>query len=373
MQEDLIAQKNTKTRLYFIDIARSVAILLMLEGHFISETLNTDLIDPSNTAYCIWKYVRGFTSPIFLTVTGIVFTYLMFGNETQSFFQNTRIRKGIKRSIELLFWGTFLQLFSFHVLHCIGTGILTIITFYGLFKLIKIIPLWVYYFSAGVLLFLSYLFFGSLGATDYWPKNAPFWIQNMFYGNPKYSFFPITPHMGYTMFGAMIGVIFYKNKELVKSPQFILYGLTIGSILFFGSKPFLLIFDRIPSLHHYKFYQIDWLLEKLGMVFIFLSILIAIEKYILDIKKPNLFLRIGQNTLSIYIIHMILLYGLFFIIGITDFYKNKINPQWIIPSAGLFILFFVVFVYYIERLRKLFGFILLPIKKFTNTLFGIAN
>ncbi|MEN9700059.1 MAG: hypothetical protein RLZZ301_1257, partial [Bacteroidota bacterium] len=326
-----------KTRLYFIDIARTIAIMLMLEGHFVHDSLAPEWCNEAYTPYTVWKFIRGFTSPIFLTVTGIVFTYLMLGNETSAFLKNIRIRKGFKRVVELLFWGYLLQYYAFHVLQCIGIGIFCIISLYGLSRLLKVIPLWSFYLVAGTALFFSYLFFGNLG-TSYWPQQAPAFIQNIFHG--KYSLFPITPHMGYTMYGAMIGVFLYHHKEKVKTLPYILGGFAIGLSLFFGIKPLLLLLQQVPGWEAITFYQMDWLYEKLGMVFIVLSLLIALETYLLNIQKNNLFLKIGQNTLSIYIVHMIVLYGSITRIGLTDFLHHRLSPYEIIPyTLGFWLVF----------------------------------
>ena len=94
-----------KVRLKFIDMARSIAILLMLEGHFVDDSLLEIYRDDSNAIYYTWKFVRSFTAAIFLTVTGIVFVYLLLKNRDQRWIDNLRIRKGFKRVIELLFWG----------------------------------------------------------------------------------------------------------------------------------------------------------------------------------------------------------------------------------------------------------------------------
>lgn len=356
-------------RLYFIDIARSIAILLMLEGHFVHDSLALDLRDDSNTIYHYWKFIRGFTSPVFLTVTGIVFTYLLLGNEHTGFWKNMRVRRGLKRVVELLFWGYLLQFYAFHVLQCIGVGILTIITLYGISRYIKFIPLWIYYALAGILLFMSYLYFGLLPEGHYWPINAPAFIQNIFHG--KHSLFPLTPHMGYTMFGAMIGVILFKAKDKVKTPPFILGGFLIGFILYAFSKKFLLIVGELSFFPNNSLYRMDWLFEKLGMVFMVLTLLLALESYIFKIKKSNLFLKIGQSTLSIYIIHMILLYGSLTGRGLTDYFHEQLNAYQIVPCTLLFVLSFVVFALYLERIKKELQFILLPIKKITNRLFFI--
>ena len=354
-----------KTRLYFIDIARSIAILLMLEGHFVDNGLMDVYRDTNNDIYNAWLFVRGFTSPIFLTITGIVFTYLLIGNNHLEYFKNNRIKKGYKRVVELLFWGYVVQVYAFHVLQCIGIGILSILILYGIYKAVKIIPLWVYFFFAGTIIFSSYIVISSWPKEYYWPESAPIFIQNMFHG--KYSIFPILPRMGYTMYGAMIGVILYTYKSKVKEWSFILSVFLIGAFLYFFLKDLLLILDGIFAHPIYHLYKVDWLYECLGMVLIILSILIAIEKFIGEIK-PNLFLKIGQNTLTIYILHMVLLYGSITGFGINRVIHKNLTPWQILPATICFILFFVILIYYLDEIKLKLDFILKPIKKLVNKL-----
>ena len=139
-----------KVRLKFIDMARSVAILLMLEGHFIDDSLVEWARDPDSTVYSAWHFMRSFTAPIFLTVTGLIFVYLLLKNRDESWIRNIRIKKGFKRVLELFFWGYMVQWYAFHVLECIAVGIFSILIIYGIYKLIKVIPLWIYFFVAGV-------------------------------------------------------------------------------------------------------------------------------------------------------------------------------------------------------------------------------
>lgn len=359
-----------KTRLYFIDIARSIAILLMLEGHFVDNGLMDVYRDTNNDIYNAWLFVRGFTSPIFLTITGIVFTYLLIGNNHLEYFKNNRIKKGYKRVVELLFWGYVVQVYAFHVLQCIGIGILSILILYGIYKAVKIIPLWVYFFFAGTIIFSSYIVISSWPKEYYWPESAPIFIQNMFHG--KYSVFPILPRMGYTMYGAMIGVILYTYKSKVKEWSFILSVFLIGAFLYFFLKDVLLIIDGIFAHPIYHLYKVDWLYECLGMVLIILSILIAIEKLIGEIK-PNLFLKIGQNTLTIYILHMVLLYGSITGFGINRVIHKNLTPWQILPATICFILFFVILIYYLDEIKLKLDFILKPIKKLVNKLFYIKD
>ena len=359
-----------KTRLYFIDIARSIAILLMLEGHFVDNALMDVYRDTNNDIYNAWLFVRGFTSPIFLTITGIVFTYLLIGNNHLEYFKNNRIKKGYKRVVELLFWGYVVQVYAFHVLQCIGIGILSILILYGIYKAVKIIPLWVYFFFAGTIIFSSYIVISSWPKEYYWPESAPIFIQNMFHG--KYSIFPILPRMGYTMYGAMIGVFLYTYKSKVKEWSFILSVFLIGAFLYFFLKDILLILDGIFAHPIYHLYKVDWLYECLGMVLIILSILIAIEKFIGEIK-PNLFLKIGQNTLTIYILHMVVLYGSITGLGLNRVIHKNLTPWQILPATILFLLFFVLMIYFLDKIKLKLSFILIPTKKLVNKLFLIKE
>ena len=113
--------KPKKSRLIFIDIARSFAILLMLEGHFIDLTLGAQyrspdphFVNPNFLVYDIWHLIRGYTSPMFLTMTGMVITYLFYANNDKSYRENDRVKKGFRRLLELLFWGYLLNPASFH-------------------------------------------------------------------------------------------------------------------------------------------------------------------------------------------------------------------------------------------------------------------
>ena len=64
-------------RLYFIDAVRAFAILMMLQGHFIDTLLAVEFRDPNNLAYTTWRYFRGITAPVFFTISGLTFTYLL--------------------------------------------------------------------------------------------------------------------------------------------------------------------------------------------------------------------------------------------------------------------------------------------------------
>ena len=87
----------SKSRIYFLDAFRAFAILMMLQGHFISGLLDTSTIDTTHWVYRFWLYCRGFTAPVFFTITGWIFCFLLIREEHDNY--NPRIKKGIKRVV----------------------------------------------------------------------------------------------------------------------------------------------------------------------------------------------------------------------------------------------------------------------------------
>lgn len=380
MAQEISVPPVKRPRLYFIDIARSFAILLMLEGHFIDHTLGEQFrspdphfVNPDFLVYDIWHIIRGYTSPMFLTMTGMVFVYLLYGANSKPFRDNNRVTKGFKRVIELLFWGYLLNPRSFHILQCIAFGILGLLLVYGLYKLIKVIPLWVYYFVISALIFSCYAPLSEIkldGEKIPWPYGWPNFIQNMIHAPGGRSLFPLAPSLGYTFFGAGVGVVLHSvwiNKSKWNIPLFL---LTIGLSFTFYSTEILTFVDTLGGFIGLDFEYLvlsNWLYETMGVVFIVLSLLSTFERLVTI--KENLFIRIGQNTLSIFIIHMMLLYGAVIKVGIGTFFSrshNPLNPYEAGIGAALFITLFVVMIYYIEPLTNWFDRMLdivIPIRK----------
>ena len=365
-------------------MARSFAILLMLEGHFIDLTLGAQYRSPDGLfknpdflAYDIWLLIRGYTSPMFLTMTGMVITYLFYSNNTKNYWDNIRIKKGYKRALELLFWGYLLNPTSFHILQCIGIGIFGLLIIYGLYKLTRVIPLWVYYMAIS---FFIFSLFAPLqehiinGERVPFPIGWPDFMQNMVLAPFKRSMFPLAPNLGYTFFGAAIGVLLH-SKWITKNKWTIpIFLFSLGIVLINFSTDIFEIAHKIiqETTGGSLIYLIksNWLFETLGWVLIILSILATFEKLVTI--KENLFIRVGQNTLSIFILHMMLLYGAVIRVGVSTFFsksKNPLNPYEAGIGASLFITLFVLMIYYNEPLNIWFNKVLdivIPIRKRIN-------
>jgi uncharacterized membrane protein len=357
-------------RLKFIDMARSIAILLMLEGHFIDLTLMESFRDPNNSVYIIWHFIRGFTAPMFFTVTGVVFVYLLTNNKDAGFWKNKRVRKGFKRSFELLFWGYLLQMnvlnifqylqgnfsdwiVAFHVLQCIGVGISALLLIFGLYKWIGKGALVWYYFLAGTLVFAFYPYFKQLPEGVYAPHGGPQFIQNLFKG-PN-GVFPIIPWMAFTLYGGMVGALLHRWHKHVKKVWFPLIFILLGLALnLFGWSVCKTIDELFNALHIHSnldFVANAWLYGRVGQVLIVLGILMFIEKYFHI--KDSLFLQVGQNTLPIYVIHVVVLYSGIFGYGLNHLIAKQLTPWQSVLGAIGFILIFVILIKFYKPIEAL--------------------
>lgn len=379
MSEQVTTLQKSKSRLKFIDMARSMAILLMLEGHFVDDSLSVIYRDPNNPIFTTWQYIRGFTAPVFLTVTGLIFVYLLLRNKEAGYFKNIRIRKGFKRVIELLFWGIIVQFYAFHVLECIAFGILSILTIYGIYRLVVIIPLWIYFLVAGLTVFGLYKYIAVNHGGHTKIENDYIWgvIQVLKPDKTGVYWFPIIPFIGFTMFGAMIGALLHDLKNHIRNWYFPTSAFVIGALWYFFPKEILGGIDDLLAMD-YKFISSDWLFLKLGMVFMVLSVLIYIDNlWGHKIREGNLFLKVGQNTLTIYVLHMMVLYGSLTSFGLNDLFNKRsgmytLNPWGVAIGAILFVLFFVFLIKYLDWIKEKLSFVLDPIKKFFNKVFFVG-
>jgi uncharacterized membrane protein len=354
-------------RLFFIDAVRAFAILMMLQGHFIDTLLDPIYRDESNIAYQIWSYFRGITAPTFFTISGLVFLYLLLKAKDKGD-DKPRIKKGIYRGLLLIGIGYALRVDIFgwltgdfsnyilviDVLQCIGLSLIILIGCYVLFrKHVKLLSFLL--FMLGCFSFLTEPLYRSLDLS-----HIPIVLAN-YMTTSNGSIFTILPWFGFTAFGGFLATIFFSH---VHRNRFRL--VTVLSFFIFGS---LLI--EYSSLLLMKFYYwtdiklfkssayYNYLFTRFGDVLLLLGVFYAAEPFL----KGSLIGKIGQKTLSIYVIHFIIIFGTFTGLGLNRFYFKALNPTEAIVGALVFIVVvcFISF-YYVKTnafiykgVRKMIG------------------
>ena len=354
--------KQTTSRLIFIDIIRAFAICMMLEGHFIDGLLAPEYRDENNLFYATWHYIRGMTAPVFFTVSGFIFTYLLIKeqNPAKMGWNHVRVQKGVRRGINLiiiayLLRANILNLFTpgytdmnvrrVDVLHCIGLSLLFLIAFYLLtyrrknrlrMSIMLLGTTFVAFFFEPIYSHLTYEYL-PMALANYFTKEND-------------SVFTIFPWFGYASLGGFMGFLFYKNREnphLYRNMViwYILLGVILITFPYWMGK----IADTLQIHSLQLIAHGDYLIKRIGNVLLFFALFMILRHVI---TSPTL-QKIGQNTLSIYVIHYIILYGSFTGMGLYRYFHDQLTPWQAIIGAILFVIVTILITFLYMRKEAL--------------------
>jgi len=339
---------------------RTFAVLMMVQGHTIDTFLANEYRTFDSVIYSTWYIFRGFTAPIFMFTAGVVFTYLLKINKF-TFQANSRIKKGIKRAFLLILIGYLLRyptyrifnfefvsdaqwrtFFSVDALHLIGFGLLTIVGIVYLSKKIRIkFPVILFSLISLVLLF------APIVATINWLNYFPEVIAAYLYKNTG-SHFPLFPWLIYVLAGSMLGYYLsvreniYLKKRFAFNLSSIGFGLVSVSMLvsYLNSLPF-----EEPSIW---LSTVSLISLRLGYV-ILLNGVMAFAVRTLD-HIPSLVNEMGKKTLSLYVLHLIMLYGCAFFPGLNYYFGRTFNLNYTLIAALAMISLMILIVFLSNKL-----------------------
>lgn len=312
----------------------------MLQGHFIDTLLNPIYRDESNLAYQVWSYFRGITAPTFFTISGVIVLYLLLRAKTKNE-DRFRVKKGLYRGLLLIAIGYLLRVDLFgwlrgdfnhyvlvvDVLQCIGLSIIILILCYILFRkhlrLLSLILL-----CLGCFCFLTEPMYRSLDLS-----HIPKIVANYMTKNNG-SIFTILPWFGFTAFGGFLATVFFSHahKNRFRLVTIVLF-FVIGTLLISYSSWFLMQLHYWTDIELFKsvaYY--NYLFTRFGNVLLLFAVFYASE----PLLKGSLIAKIGQKTLSIYVIHFVIIFGSFTGIGLKRFLYQSLSPTEAICGAIIF-------------------------------------
>ncbi|MFC2134302.1 heparan-alpha-glucosaminide N-acetyltransferase domain-containing protein [Bacteroidota bacterium] len=352
---------STKKRIIFLDLMRAFAVLMMVQGHTIHTLLAEEYRSADYLFYSIWVSLRGFTAPIFMFTSGVVFTYLL-GSNFSSFRDNPRVKKGIKRFLLLLVIGyllryptykvfdfsyvtdkQWLMFFAVDALHLIAFGLLFILIFVYISEKTG--------FKKSVVLIFGALFFILLYPITKninWADIFPLPVAAYFYSDTG-SLFPLFPWAGYVVGGGILGNYIAKNPVIVSSKDFsfrlLLTGICFAAFSFFISQ-----LGKIISVYDSSWsYSLSMVFYRIGIVLVLNGIMSLIAVKTRDI--PNVIKQIGRHTLLIYVVHLIMLYGCAWIPGMYKFYSQTFSFELTLVSAVVMLLLMISMVVVFEKIK----------------------
>lgn len=353
-------------RIGFIDLMRAYAILMMVQGHLVHALLQPELRNPDNLIYNTWNFMRGITAPVFFFASGIIFTILLLNQEKFGVgIKNPRVSKGFKRTLILMGIGYLLQfdkyfldflqsgdftdiypLFKSHVLHVIGIAISLILILYLILTKLNINH-WFFYFAVGNAIFL----FHPDNLLINWFEILPLPIAN-FLSKANGSMFTVIPWIGFSLFGASFGMLYQRNPKLINSYLSFIIVLITGVLTHFYSGAFLILIYEITGWENLDYLaRNNFLHFRLGQVLIITGILGLISKVI---TLPKIITKIGSETLGIYILHSVLIYGAFTTFGYVQMFGKTLNGWQCLILVVFTEILMIIFAYYARNIREKF-------------------
>jgi uncharacterized membrane protein len=342
---------------------RAFAVLMMVQGH----TIDTLLAEESRTldsyAYSFWHLMRGFTAPIFMFTAGTVFTYLLRQNN-KPFAQNPRVKKGFKRFALLLGIGYLLRyptakvidfsgvteeswliFFASDALHLIAFGILFLLIFLYLSEKIKL--------RFGFILAtasIAVIFITPYIISVNWKEIVPLPVAAYLYRETG-SLFPFFPWISYVLLGGLLGEFLAHNPGVHKSIKFSFYLLGIGFIFISLS----VLIDQMETFFSvglkYSVSRSGLFCFRLGVVLVLNGIISFSASRLSDI--PKLINDIGKNTLVIYVVHLIILYGCAWFPGLYLYFAKSLNTGASLGAAVFMLMLMTSMIFMIQRLKKI--------------------
>ncbi|MDA3860059.1 MAG: heparan-alpha-glucosaminide N-acetyltransferase domain-containing protein, partial [Melioribacteraceae bacterium] len=316
-------------------------------GHTVQSLLDVSYQTSYSFIYQSWLFLRAFTAPIFIFSSGIVFSYLLF-QKPLSFSNNPRILKGIKRGTSLILIGYLLRyptikifnlgnvsssqwitFFTIDALHLIGIGILSILLFAFISSRLKINS--AITFS---ILTLSVFVISPVVNSIVWNSSGNIFLTSYItfqFG----SIFPLFPYLQFIFLGAIWGILIAEKPRLLSNNG------NIYIILFFSL--FIIAFAYALKTNYS-----DSLL-RVGVIFVLLSLFEYISRSIKRI--PKIIESLARNSLWIYIIHLVILYGSPTSIGLYQIIGKTLSAETTIFIALLMLILMTIISLGIDKFR----------------------
>lgn len=339
---------QNSNRIIFIDLMRAFAVFMMIQGHTVDTFLADEYRTFDSLFYSIWYFMRGFTAPIFMFTSGLIFTYLLKVNSF-NFSDNPRVIKGIKRGLLLITIGYLLRyptyrifdfryvsseqwtiFFTVDALHLIGFGLLFIILVYYLSQKVNI------NFNLVAIAFIFVIFILTpIMENLNWNYYLPEYIS-AYLTTKNGSLFPFFPWLIYVLAGGLLGNFLRNNELKYLQKRFVFAFFSIGIIFISFSITIDFFIGFVDNKIYYNLSLWSIIFLRIGAVSILNAIIVSIAR---KAKKiPEIIMEIGRKTLLLYVVHLIILYGCVLMPGLNKFYGKSFDVTQTLIAAALMLI-----------------------------------
>jgi uncharacterized membrane protein len=312
-----MASSSGKPRLIFVDFARGVAVLAMLETHIFNDLLLP--VCKKTAWFKVLDFANGLVAPLFIFVSGFVF--IIAGQKKQNDFRSfgPALWKLLRRigfiwiiayalhlpfhSFKKMLWATttdgWLRFYQSNVLHCIAVGWLFLLASFMAIRSEHIYRRWL--IGCGVTIILVAPLLWDIDFTQTMPAPLAAYMNQQ-----HYSGFPLFPWLSFMLLGA-VGAAAYldavkveRERAFMKNLALIGAGLLVVSFLV-SLLPFNLSYGT-SVLRVSPFF----FMKRLGFVLLLFTAGWHFSgKFVSD---SSFLVEVGRESLLVYVAHLIILY-----------------------------------------------------------------
>jgi uncharacterized membrane protein len=325
------SRPSPSARILAIDLARIFAILFMIQGHTIHVLLAPQY--RQGQFFDLWLYLRGLTAPVFLSLAGCSFfvvTMRMFAKAPSD--MSSKVFRRIRRFSGFVCLGYLMHMparsfsdlqyvdsaawqgwYQVDVLQCIGITLIAM----QLLALVARTPqrYVVACLAAGSAIVLA----TPLTWSTNW-NHLPGFASAYLNGNSG-SLFPLFPWAGYVFMGASLGYLFLTQPS---STTIRVTAVAAVIAILAGN-----VFQRMPltvygPIDYWKTSPNLFLIRFGALCLIMTAISMVLRWF--PVRSLPLAQRLASESLIAYIIHIAILYGTSWTIGLRQTMGESLNP-----------------------------------------------
>ena len=318
-------------RVIFIDLARALAVVMMMYGHTVSALLDTSY--QTGRWFEIWTFQRGLTSTLFLFLSGFALSLATMRHWPSHTRLSPAVWKRARRFVLFIALGYGMHLpvrrivdfgyadeakwrafLAVDVLQLIGVTLL----FMQLLVLISQ--------SRRVFIALSFALSMALVAiapaawASDWRNLPP--VLAAYLSPATGSLFPVVPWAGYALAGAAAGGLYSRwgASHLARFANLVLLVPGVLTVLIGLRAEHL----PVPGATGPFAWATAAILTRIGASLIVLAIIAYASRGIA--RLPHVFGAVAQESLLIYVVHLCIIYGSTWNVGLYRFYAGALSP-----------------------------------------------
>lgn len=304
------------SRLFALDLARLMAMLMMMQGHTLDALVNPQLMDLGTFPWNIWQFMRGLTAPIFLIVSGTVHVFAMKRDEQGAMSEETRKRR-MRWAWIIMLWGYLLVFpanrlidlpfaeahawsyaFQVNILHMTAITLMAVVWLSSKTYSVKSLGRRSGMIAASIFLLAPIMH--SIHWFDYLPE-----FFAGFLSPERGSLFPLFPTSGFMFLGVTFGSYLHGLSEeqrntFMKKTIFLvgISAIAIGIGIYQSTFHFARILEYLNP---------GSMIMRTGIIILFIGLCSYLSALLKRFEKRLVFF--SSKSLHIYILHLVLLYG----------------------------------------------------------------